>query len=476
MRRVVVLLLMSVVVLLPLHSQSAETLVWWSSLFDTFEVKNTGLTTFPTLTIPMGGEYEGMGTAYTAVARDSSYFEANPAASSTLDYTELSLFHTNLIADANMEGLVYTMRYDDFGLGVGGKFLHVPFTEYDARGEQQNSIRFTETVVGANASYNFLSSFYFYGVAVGATLKAAYRNNPIRPDQNQAGFMADIGALTRFDALKPYASRDRNTSVGVTVKNLGPPVDGEPLPSTAHLGLSYSPIRPLVLSSELIYPFIVGTDDPPEGIGLANGASVTVTDFFSAHTGLLIRGGNPRITIGGIVDIQDITLSINYTLDMTTQIGSFDRFSLQAKFNFGDRGRAERAQRVEDLYLESLVAYAAGDLEETIVLSRQALELDPDFEPAEETLETALRSRALQEEMDQIQLGEQQLDPELEVPQELRDALTPVEEPQEEAPGAESGDAGEEPVTPEEGAGPEAPEAPQPDEEGAPAEDAGGEE
>lgn len=414
MRRATALLLMSVVALLPLHPQSAEDLTWWSSLFDTFEVKNTGLTTFPTLTIPMGGEYEGMGTAYAAVARDASYFEANPAASSTLSYTELALFHTNLIADANMEGVVYTVRYDDFGIGVGGKFLHVPFTEYDAFGEQEQAIRFTETVVGANVSYNLLSGFYFYGVAVGTTLKVAYRNNPIRPDQNQAGFMADFGALTRFDFLKPYASRDRNVSAALTVKNLGPPVDGEPLPSTAQAGISYSPLRPLVISTELIYPFILGTSDPAEGIGAALGTAVTVTDFFSAHTGLLLKGGNPRITLGGTVDIQDVTLNINYTLDMTTQVGSFDRFSLQATFNFGDRGRAARAEQVEDLYLESLVAYAAGDLERTITLTRQALELDPDFDPAEETLETALRSQALQEEMEQIRLGDEEIGAEAE--------------------------------------------------------------
>ena len=406
------MLLMSVVALLPLHSQSAETLVWWSSLFDTFEVKNTGLTTFPTLNIPMGGEYEGMGTAYGAVARDSSYFEANPAASSTLEYTELALFHTNLIADANMESMVYTIRYEDLGLGVGGKFLHVPFTEYDSFGEQQQAIRFTESIVGFNASYNFLSGFYFYGIAVGSTIKVAYRNNPIRPAQNQAGVMADIGALTRFDVLKGFPARERNAAASLSVKNLGPPVDGEPLPTAAHAGISYKPLRPVTLSSELIYPFIVGTDDPAESVGVAGGASVTVTDFFSAHTGLLIKGGNPRITLGGIVDIQDITVNINYTLDMTTQIGSFDRFSLQAMFNFGDRGRAERAQQVEELYLDSLVSYAAGDLERTVELTRQALEIDPDFEPARETLDTALRSQALQEEMEQIRLGDEELGPE----------------------------------------------------------------
>ena len=49
--------------------------------------QNTGLTIFPTLIIPSGGEFEGMATAYTAVARDVSFLDANAAASATLRTT-----------------------------------------------------------------------------------------------------------------------------------------------------------------------------------------------------------------------------------------------------------------------------------------------------------------------------------------------------------------------------------------------------
>jgi len=96
-----------------------------------FSDANTGLTAFPTLQIPMGGLYEGMGTAYTAVLNDSGFIEANPAGSSVIDYTELAVQHNNWIADANMEGVVYTIRYNDLGIGFGGKFLYVPFTGYN---------------------------------------------------------------------------------------------------------------------------------------------------------------------------------------------------------------------------------------------------------------------------------------------------------------------------------------------------------
>ncbi|MEE8440585.1 MAG: UPF0164 family protein, partial [Spirochaetia bacterium] len=92
--------------------------------------QNTGQTIFPTLIIPAGGEFEGMATAYTAVARDVSFLDANPAASATLNLTELTFTHNNWISDTYIDGAVYTVRFDDLGIGFGGKFLHVPFTRY----------------------------------------------------------------------------------------------------------------------------------------------------------------------------------------------------------------------------------------------------------------------------------------------------------------------------------------------------------
>jgi hypothetical protein len=371
------------------------------------EVDNTGLTVFPTLGIPIGGEYEAMGTAYTAGARDVTFLEANPAASADLENTELALFHNNLIADTNMEGLGYTTRIEDFGVGVGGKFLHVPFTEYDDFGVQQASARYLETVVAGNISYNFLNSFYFNGVAVGANLKAAYRGIPdvIAPGQSAAGLMTDIGILSRFNLLKFFPSRTRNFAVGTVIRNLGPNVLGEPLPTNWTTGIAYAPLRPVLIGFDLTVPMTPFSPLPAERVGYATGVAVTVTDFFVMRSGFQLKGGNPRVTMGGSVTIEDLTVTVNYTLDMTTQLTAFDRFSVQAGFALGDRGRGDRQELVRTLYLDALQAFAAGDLEATVELTRRVIAIDPTFQPAAETLQMAERMQSLQNQMDEIRSG-----------------------------------------------------------------------
>ncbi len=385
-----------------------------------------GQTAFPVLLAPIGGEYEGMAGAYTAVARDISFFEANPAASSRLDVTELAVWHNNLLADSAMEGVFYTERFDHLGVAAGMKVFHVPFTEYDIDGRQAGSaIRYTESVLGLNASYNFLHSFDFHGISLGANLKAAYRNvaERIAPGQSSLVVMGDLGLLTRVDFLKFYSSRERNFSFGLAMKNLGTPanlntpslVDAQttlpdPLPTEATAGLAYSPIRPLVLSFDMTRPFSVFSDVGDTGFEYAWGAAVTVTDFLTTHTGFALRGGNPRFTLGASVSINEIELFVNQSLDRSTQVGTPDGYSIQAGFDFGDKGRAARRAKVEEYYLDALVAFADGELEEAMELSRQALELDPTFSPAEETLETARRMQELQSQMEGIRRGQGDLE------------------------------------------------------------------
>ena len=85
----------------------------WSDFFSPLLDDNAGLTLFPSLFIPIGGRYEGMGTAFTAVSNDSSFIESNPAGSSQLKFTEFSLFHHNWIMDSNIEAIVYATRIGD---------------------------------------------------------------------------------------------------------------------------------------------------------------------------------------------------------------------------------------------------------------------------------------------------------------------------------------------------------------------------
>ncbi len=366
---------------------------------------NTGLTAFPSLLIPSGGLYEGMGTAFTAVASDASYIEANPAASATLVKSELSVLHNSWIADSSLESVEYTNRYKDLGYGFAGKFLYLPFTAYDEWGDQVSKGYYSEAIATVNVSYNFFSSYYFYGLALGANIKGAYRNVPssIYPGQSAGTAMIDLGALTRFNLFKTYASTDKNFSVGAAVKNLGFYVEGEPLPTEASFGLAYKPIRPLLVSTDFNYPFSLEPSlYPAELWNIATGMDLSLTDFFAVQSGFSYAGDDPRITIGSTVALKTMTLDLNYTLDLATQFGTDERFSVAANINLGDSGRAEIEREVEDYYAEGLEAYAKGNYASALSFWEQALKLDPTFQPAAQYEQTVKTAMGLEKAMENV--------------------------------------------------------------------------
>ncbi|MFP4549764.1 MAG: UPF0164 family protein [Spirochaetales bacterium] len=384
----------------------------WHDIYSTLgasnedRVQNTGQTIFPTLLIPVGGEFEGMGQAYTAVARDASFFEANPAASASLEFTELTLVHNNWIADTSIDGAIYTWRYGDLGVGAAGKFLHVPFTQIDATSQQGAGGRYSEGTAGLNISYNLFRSFYFPGVAIGATVKGVYRTVPeaVAPGQSAVGYAADLGLLSRFNLLKFFASRTPNFGIGVAATNFGPSVRGEPLPSEVTAGLAYAPIRPVTLAADFFLPVSLEPDIAPPPFGGSAGVSVQVTPFFSVRSGMLLRWGSSRISAGATIELTDFSVDINYNLDKTTQFVFLDRFSIQARLNFGDEGRGALRDRVDRYYLDAWRASATGNLAETVELSERALELDPTFTPARELLIMTQQTLQLQRDLRSIDL------------------------------------------------------------------------
>ncbi len=376
----------------------------WQDIFSGGADPNTGLTVFPTLNIPIGGKYEGMGTAYTAVSNDIGYIEANPSGSATLNYTELAFLHHSWISDSNIEGLIYTVRINHLGLGIGGKFLYLPFTAYNEWGERDSGGNISETIGTLNISYNFLSNYYFYGIAVGTNLKFAYRSIPaiIYPGQSAFAVMADIGALTRFNLLKFYISRSKNFSVGLVIKNLGPYILSEPLPTEATIGIAYSPIRPITVAVDFNYPFSFDpVNFPAESWNIAGGLNVVVTNFLSIQSGFHYKGDNPRITLGTTIDLKNISLVVNYNLDLSGRLNPLDKFSIEAKLNLGDRGRLARENKIDKLYYTGLEEYAKGNIEKAIKYWKEVLQLDPTYIPAKDNIKIAQKALELQRKMEQ---------------------------------------------------------------------------
>jgi hypothetical protein len=381
---------------------------------------NAGLTAFPVLNIPLGGRAEGMAGSFSAVADDISFLEWNPAGSSMLPKTEVAFFHNNWIADTKIEGAAFASRYKDFGFAAGGKWLYVPFTEYTMYGERASKGYYSEAVATLNGSYNFLSGYYFSGVSLGVNLKGAFRFVPDFSDsddldnktgslvsgsgreQSAAAAMADIGALTRINFLKFYNSRDRNCSFALTFRNLGPPAKGDPLPTVAVAGLSWKPLRPILLSFDYSFPINTLDFALSEHPYWAAGLSAQITGFLSMRGGLLAKQGNVRIALGSAVDLKKLSLDLNYTLDLLTQLTPLNRVSLGVRFNLGDQGRADREAEAEALYIQGLGAYAQGELEQAQRYWEEALGVDPRFEPAAEGLSLIIRSRALLGRIDEM--------------------------------------------------------------------------
>lgn len=365
---------------------------WWG---------NTGLTAFPILEIPIGGRHEGMGGAFAAAGADVGALQANPAATATLRYTELALSHKNHIADSSLEALGYAIRFDDLGLGADLRYLHVPFTSRDDRGRQLDSVRYSEFSGLVNISYNLFRSFYYHGLSVGLNTRVVHRSIPevISPGQSATAFAFDLGLLTRFNVLKFHSSRERNLSLGLVARNFGPSALGDPLPAHIAGGIAYRPIEALLVAFDAEFPVSLEPDVPAAAPSLQTGVNVQITDSFDASAGFRLKGGNPRFSLGGNLDFREVSLAAVYTLDLTTSLQSPDNFSIQARFNFGDRGRLARRERLEDLYLDGLVLLAEGELSQAVALLEEAVQIDPAFNPATETLESARRSLQLQQEL-----------------------------------------------------------------------------
>jgi hypothetical protein len=376
---------------------------------------NAGLVAMPSLKVPMGGRSEALGTAFAAVADDASFLEWNPAGSASLGLTELAFFHNNWVADAKMEGAVFTMRRGDLGLSAGGKWLYLPFTETDSFGNRASKGYYAETTAIVNASYNFLAGYYFTGVSLGASVKGSFRSMPDYADndgqlvagsgaaQSAGALMLDLGALTRFNAFKFYHARERNAAAALVLRNFGFPARGEALPTQAVFALAYRPVRPVQLSFDLELPINLVDWSLSELPTTALGVSAALTDFLGLQAGVQLKAGRWALSVGTRLALTGIKLDLNYTLDLLTQPQSVNRLSLAASFDFGDSGRAEIARRVDELYLNGLEEYANGNTETALAMLQEALKLDPKFDPAREAVAALLVAQALVQRIDQIQ-------------------------------------------------------------------------
>ena len=392
-----------------------------SSIFDIFTQKFEGETAFRSLLIPSGGRFEGLGGTFTALSNDISFFDANPAASALLKETELNVLHNSWIADSKLETVGYTQRKNHLGWGTSLRCFYIPFTEYGPLGQKKASGYYSETFLTANIAYNFFAGYDFKGLTVGGSIKTGIRSMPpfsgqgeaADPDnptpqyknasqQNGYAVLGDFGIMIRANVTKIFYSDEPNFYFGLSLKNFGPPIKGDIPPSYISLGFAYRPVN-----------FFLFGIDVNQGINIVNiknsglpygslGFMFSITKYFNLLTGLGIKGGNPRFTLGGEVNLSDVQISANYTLDLSSQVTNISRISIGVKLLLGQDKRDEKLSTVKKLYVQALKEYNNKNYEKAIELWKEILTIDKRYDPAIEGIARAEQQLRLLEEIKKI--------------------------------------------------------------------------
>lgn len=376
-----------------------------SNLSDVLTSQNEGLTTFRSLLIPLGGRAESMGNAFTGLCNDIGFFNYNAAGSAIQTQTQLGATHNSWIADSNLESISFTTRFGDFGTGFQVQTFYLPFAEYNIFGDKTNNSYYTETIGLLNFAYNFFPGYDFKGLAVGVNLKAAWRGMPDYTDndtdaiiqnsglqQSALGLMADTGILMQFNFLKFYSSREPNLRIGLSAQNLGVSLTGfgsnqgiildDPPPTQFAAGISWQIIKPITISLDFKQPLFLS--DAGQYILFSTGAGISIqfTEFLGISGGLELKGGNPRISLGLEAEVYRLAVNVNYTLDMTSSTSPVNRISLCAKIFIGDKGRADRQGRIDELYSLGLEYYSNGNWEKAVETWNKILKIDRHYDPA----------------------------------------------------------------------------------------------
>lgn len=394
-----------------------------SKAFDIFIQKNEGETAFRSLLIPAGGRFEGLASAFTALSNDSSFFEANPAGSAIIKNTEISILHNNWIADSKLETFAYSQRTDNFGWGTALRCFYIPFTEYGFLGEKKASGFYSETFLIGNFSYNFLSTYDFKGLTIGANLKTGITAMPPfsgqdnvadkksvqrknAANQNAYAVLGDLGLILRANVLKGFYDDEPNFYFGLAFKNFGTPIRGDIPPAYISMGFAYKPFSIFLFSVD-VNQTINLKNIKASGFPLfSTGFMLSITKYFNFLSGFAIKSGNPRITFGGEVNLPNIQICANYTLDLASQITNINRISIGAKFLLGDRGRAEKAQNIKKLYFEGLKEFNAGKYREAVNIWNDLLKEDKTFIPAKEAIKIAEKQEQMRTELRKMLLLE----------------------------------------------------------------------
>lgn len=358
------------------------------------------------LSLRTGGRYEMLGLAFTALADDASFFEANAAGSAAFPYLLVGGFHFARVNQSHTDtiALVHSIGRTGYGFSASVQY---PYLTMEGK-----------TVGGVaifNVAHRFLSAYRFKGISVGTNVKVGYRDSSAGGSgQKKSGsgggkkhvvVTADIGLQGTWSVAKNFGSHEPNLWVGGTVKNVGLSVEVDASGSgsstgggrTVHatnssfiLACAYQPIRWFLFGTGIEWKYNVQEFADKNRFRYGVAFLLLPVQYVAFGSNVFLTGLAPDIRASAGVEFKStwvrVDLTYTYESDKDEHVISC---GIAGFFNRDRRKHLEK--EVYTSYLRGLRLYDAQHYEEAIAEWRRTLQRAGSFEPAREGIERATK-------------------------------------------------------------------------------------
>jgi len=325
----------------------------------------TGETGPPMLKMIYGSRALSLGGAFVGLCDDVYYMDSNPAGGDIKSIYKVSVLHQEWIEDVNYEAIRISRGFNDiFFIGAGITYLYLPFTYYDYYGQKSdNSYIISQGLGILNAGFKLQK----YDIYIGSNLKFFYNNVPesLYKDQSYFILASDIGVIKKTNLLKRFIGPEPSLVFGLALRNIGYSRLIEKLPAEVHAGISYRPIRNLLISTEMGVPLY----EPVYG---SIGAEYDFHKTFFIDGGIQIKE-NPMFSIGLGYKRNDLQINVSYT----PTIAFYNMMSVSLSYSFGEQEKEKKEIEVEILLIKAFKLFSERQYQEALDVIAKVLEIDP---------------------------------------------------------------------------------------------------
>ncbi len=288
------------------------------------------------LKLGVGARALGFGSAYTAIAEDSTALYWNPAGLAFVQRKEVSATHAELFAGSRSDFLSYAQTARRAGsmeslFSFGVSALYLNQAELDGRSEDRGA---TGDFNAGDLAVTFGGAKTVRSLSLGAGVKV------IRSQiagETASGLALDLGTVWKTPGSK--------LQLGAAVQNLGPQMkfvqDNYALPLTLSGGAGYQVARGLLMSADL------KTRPYDSKTSLSFGTEFAPVSMFALRCGYLAEGAASKAPVSGEglgknaanltgfgfgLGLKFSRATLDYAFTPSGELGNSQRLSLAVKF------------------------------------------------------------------------------------------------------------------------------------------------